>query len=84
MELHKKYGLGNCKCDFYLPESNTYLEITSFYKDADGYAGKLWDTYYEKILKKKKYTEGVLGARFRFIQVKLSRMQIGIVRRNMK
>lgn len=85
IEKNKEYGsgLGKRRCDFYLPQSNTYIEVTSYNKSSKGMVKKLWDKYYKNILKKKSYVENILGAKFKFIQINLSRFQIHIVRKNM-
>lgn len=79
---HVEIGLGRCSCDFYIPEDNEYIEVTSFQKNADGYGGKIWPTYHKNILKKKHHITKVLKAKFKFVQLKLTPKQIQYVREN--
>ncbi|MDA1061174.1 MAG: zinc-ribbon domain-containing protein [bacterium] len=81
IEQHKLYGFGKFKCDFYLPERKTYIEVTAFNKDMAGNRKKAWVKYYDKILRKKKYTEEVLKCEFRFIQRVLNNKQRNFVRK---
>ena len=82
VESHKKYGFGRYMCDFYLPQTNTYIEVTSFSKKDSGWAKWLWGSYYKRIIKKKNYVKNVLKAKFKFIQLKLTKDQINLVRKN--
>jgi hypothetical protein len=82
MELNKEYGLKKYRCDFYLPDFNTYIEITSYNDKDKGYMKDIWGKYYEKILIKKEYAEKVLCAKFIFMQVKLNKYQIERVHKN--
>jgi hypothetical protein len=85
IELKKKYGFSpKSKCDFYLPAQNTYIETTSYHKNATGWAKTIWKSYFAKIQKKKKYVEKVLGANFRFIQIHMNDSRILYVRRFQK
>ena len=83
IEQNKRYGFGKYNCDFYLPQINTYVEVTSYHKNSTGFAKRIWKKYYHKILKKKSYTEDKLGAQFRFMQIRMNRYQIVYVRSNM-
>lgn len=69
------YGL--CRYDFYFPEEDKYIEITSYSKNE-----KWWYSYLRNIVKKKKYVQNVLGAKFELIQIKLTKKQINFVKRN--
>jgi hypothetical protein len=84
--LHnKKYGgLGNCRYDFYIPSSNTYIEITSFSKKSEkgGYIDS-WFGYLRNVVKKKHYVISI-GANFRFIRIKPSNYQTNYVKLNSK
>ena len=83
MEIGKKYGLRDYRCDFYLPKYNTYIEITSFLKDSTGYAKKIWPAYHKKIMIKEESVKNVLKSKFRFVQVVMNTATILLVRRNM-
>lgn len=63
-EYQKRYGDTGSRCDFYLPESNTYVEVTSF----DGTNFKQWKSYHQKIQYKKHLAENILRAKFLFLQ----------------
>lgn len=67
---HGSYGgeLGKNYYDFYIPEENKYIEITSFRKDSINVDYRL---YLRNIAKKKHYVENVLNAKFEFIKIKL-------------
>ena len=75
---HISIGLGRCVCDFYIPSTNTYIEITSFNKKS-----RNWRKYYKQILKKRHYITKILRAKFKFIQLKLTPKQIQYVKENM-
>lgn len=83
IEINKKYGLRGYRCDFYLPEFKTYIEVTSYYKSSRGYVKKFWPFYYKKILKKREYVEKVLRENFRFIQFQLNNYQRKFIRKYM-
>lgn len=75
-ELHKEYPFTGInknanRCDFYLPDSNTYVEVTSFH---DGCS--LWEGYKEKIDKKRDFVTSVIGENFLFIQVEASQDEL--------
>lgn len=82
---NRKYGVGmnNSTFDFYLPDSNTYIEVTSFHR---GKVGSKYNLFYirylRKIVKKKQFVESVLGANFRFIQIKLTLQETKNIRDN--
>jgi hypothetical protein len=65
-------GLGNRKYDFYLPEENKYIEVTSFHKKSKNVD---YVKYLRNIVKKKRYVENILRANFQFVQLKLSKFQ---------
>lgn len=79
---NKKYGgsFGARRYDFYFPDENKYVEVTSYNEDAIRY----WDVYHANILKKKEYVENVLKAKFEFIQFMPTSKQIAYVRKNTK
>lgn len=83
VQLRKKYGIKRYVGDFYLPQINTYLEVTSFDEKSFKYDKSVWLKYSEKIIEKKKYVEDVLKGNFRFIQIRLNNKQIMFVRKNM-
>ena len=82
LSINKKYPkeakLGDMRYDFYVEETKTYYETTSFSKE-DNYdrctsVSKKggWFKYLRKIVKKKIAVEKILKAKFIFIQKKLS------------
>ncbi len=75
---HKKYGIGWFKCDFYLPDENKYLEITSYNNKI-----RWWDAYIKKIADKKEYVEKILCAKFEFIQYTPTYKDYKFLRENM-
>jgi len=79
IQFNKGYGkgMGKRRYDFYLPQINTYIEVTGFAK-----TNEKWGEYYKNIDKKKKYVEDVLKANFKFVQLKLTNKQILYVRKN--
>jgi hypothetical protein len=79
-----EYGLKNFRCDFYLPEINTYIEVTTYHKSMTGSIRSLWNKYYKKIKEKQRFVENILGAKFKFIQYKMNKKQRLVVRQNMK
>lgn len=70
---NKKYGdlgkKGNCRYDFYFPDNNKYIEVTGFDSGV-----KFWIQYLRRIVLKKRYVER-LGAKFEFIEKKLSKLE---------
>jgi len=71
---------GKRKFDFYLPEKNEYWEVTSF----NPHYKKIWPEYIKKIDLKKQYVEGVLKAKFTFVQGNLTPEEIHYVRKNLE
>ena len=80
--LHnKKYPLlGSCRYDFYIPEENKYIEVTSYNKKRC----KWWFAYLRKIVKKRNHVKNTLKANFEFIVKRLTRHEMRVVRANMK
>ena len=78
-KLHVAIGLGRRSCDFYIPDSNEYIEVTGFDKSWTS-----WKTYLKKISIKRKHVENVLNAKFTFIQMDITPQQIRYVRENLK
>lgn len=74
---HVKIGLGKCTCDFYIPSTNRYIEVTGYKRD-----WKYWPKYYKNILRKKHHITKVLKAKFKLVQLNLTRSQIQYVREN--
>ena len=64
---NKCYKGIKARFDFYLPKTNTYIEVTSYNKTMNKMKKGFWFKYLRKIAEKKKYVEQVLGANFRFI-----------------
>lgn len=79
-EFHKAYGgeLGKSKCDFYIPSENLYVETTSFHASSvfgskhPFHQASFFETYSNKIEKKRKYVEEKLGAKFLYIHKRLT------------
>lgn len=87
MVCHGLYGkeLGKHKYDFYFPDQNKYVEITSYpesTKYTTNYIVKIIDKYREIILKKKDYVEKILNAKFELIRFVPTIKQIKFVREN--
>ena len=77
---NKKLGVyGNCRYDFYFPEKNKYIEVTSYSRNE-----KWWFSYLRNIVRKRRYVRNVLESKFEFIQTKLTKLQINLVKRNSK
>jgi len=74
---HVKINLGRCVCDFYISNTNKYIEVTGY---SDKW--KYWDIYYKNILKKKKHITKGLKAKFEFIQLSITNEQRKYVREN--
>ena len=68
--------------DFYVPETNTYFEITGFSSSSTGWASGNWLKYKNTISKKKDYVENVLLANFEFVQINLTLTEKLFVRDN--
>jgi DNA-directed RNA polymerase subunit RPC12/RpoP len=71
---HNGKNIGKRKYDFYIPFLNKYVEVTSYLKN-DYLSYKAYKNYIENINVKRNYVEGVLGARFEFIQRKLEKKE---------
>jgi hypothetical protein len=86
--LHnKKYGgtLKNSRYDFYLIEENTYVEVTSYGdRFSSHFTKERYIEYLRKIVKKRRYVENVLKAKFQFIQFTPNRHQREEVLKNIK
>jgi len=74
---HVSIGLGRCTCDFYIPSTNKYIEVTGYTKQ-----WKYWGIYYKNILRKKKHVTKKLKAKFEFVKVSLTSKQTQYVRAN--
>jgi len=85
-EYNQQYGgcLGKKRYDFYLSDSKTYEEITSYDLDnSSGLNRAIKDKYLKNIDLKRKYVESV-GCKFKFIQIKLTKRQRAYVFENTK
>ena len=86
--LHNKsYGgiLSAYKYDFYLIDTNTYIEVTSYDNNFHGYYQKSqYIRYLRNIVKKRRYVRDVLRANFEFIQFIPNRKQRHEVLKNRK
>jgi positive regulator of sigma E activity len=78
-ECHVSIGLGQCTCDFYIPSTNTYIDVTGYTK-----AWKYWKKYRKGIIRKKNRVTRTLKANYIFIKKVLTPQQIRRVRENMK
>lgn len=72
-----KIGLGKSTCDFYIPSTKKYIEVTSFSE-----RWRHWKSYCKNILRKKHHVIRVLKANFEFIQLNPTVKQIQYVREN--
>jgi len=70
---------GRHRYDFYIIEENKYIEITSFGKN-NNYGRSHYIRYLREIVKKKKFVENVLKAKFEFIQFTPTTQQIKMVK----
>jgi len=79
------YGgsLGKRRYDFYFPCENLYVEVTSFLKNDDEKYLKFYHKYMENIKLKRAYVEKI-GAKFLFVQKRLSPQEIQDVKRQCK
>ena len=68
---NKSYGLGNLRCDFYIPAEDLYIEVTSFHKKSKNVN---YYRYLRNIVRKKIYVENNCG-KFKFMQIRLSKKQ---------
>ena len=87
IEPHKKYGtkMGKSSCDFYLPEYNTYIEVTSFTDKARKDLEYFWEIYQGRINNKINFVKEVLNKELRFIEIlPLNAAQNKQVRKEMK
>jgi len=76
----KKYPDTNLRYDFYFPEENKYIEVTSYNRRGN----KKYFKYLRKIVKKKHYVEKQLKGAFQFIHHEIREKEINVVRKNMK
>jgi DNA-directed RNA polymerase subunit RPC12/RpoP len=86
-EHNKTYHtkLGKCRYDFYFPQENKYVEVTSYNKNIlTKYNPGFYFKYFRRIIKKKRFVENILKARFEFIQFIPTQKQIKKVREWMK
>lgn len=83
--LHNKpYGLGTKRYDFYITDENKYVEVTSFFKSKSRKQNLFYIKYLRNIVEKKRFVENVLGAKFEFMQIKLSCVDRKYVRNSSK
>lgn len=78
LKHNQRYGpeLRNKRYDFYLPKSNTYIEVTSYNK-----GWKHWKKYLRRIVLKKRFVESK-GCNFEFIQLFRNAEMVELVRQN--
>ena len=76
-EFHGRYGaeLGKREFDFYFPDTETYIEITSYRPTR-----KMHSHYWQNIEKKRRYVEDSLCKRFKCISYEPSRTESAFVR----
>ena len=80
---YKNHNIGRRMYDFYIQEENRYIEVTSFTKN-DFLSYKAYGDYIKNIRLKRNYVINVLGAKFDFIQHKLTRAQTFFVKKYVK
>ena len=83
---NKKYhkDFGKHRYDFYFPNKNKYVEVTSYNeKDLQNLPGRYFH-YLRNIVKKRRFVENVLKAKFEFVQFTPTQKQIKKVREWMK
>jgi len=72
LKHHQRYGkeLGQRLYDFYIPKTNTYIEVTGYNNRNFLIAtGHHWISYLRNIVKKRQFVKKI-GAKFQFIQSK--------------
>ncbi len=74
-----KNKFGKHRYDFYIPATNTYLEVTSYNKQ-----DFRWKEYKKKINEKKHFVTKKLRANFKFVQMTLNKKQKDYVRKHIK
>jgi len=81
-KINKRYPTWKRKFryDFYIPEINTYIEVTS-YSSKDSRGSFSYISYLRKIVKKKRFVQS-LGANFQFIQKVLTKEERMFVNKN--
>lgn len=89
-EHHKKYytklgckKTGKLTYDFYFLNENKYIETTSYNKDNLDHIPGRYFRYLRNIVKKRRFAEDILGAKFEFIQFIPTKEQLKKVRENM-
>lgn len=60
--------LEKSRYDFFIPNENKFVEVTGYNNRWSG-----WNLYYSKIIRKKKYVENYLQARFEFVQYEITK-----------
>lgn len=81
---NKSYGgkMWRSKYDFYFPDENKYVEVTSYTKENLKHKNGRYIKYLRKIARKRKFVKGVLGANFEFLQFVPTPEQMEKVRAN--
>ena len=72
--------LGKCRYDFFLPLENKYVEVTSYDNNNLGPQHGRYFRYLRNIVKKRRFVQKVLKAKFEFIQFTPTRKQLMEVR----
>jgi DNA-directed RNA polymerase subunit RPC12/RpoP len=76
---------GKYRYDFYFPEFNKYVEVTSTNPRWIRLVGrKRWNKYRKTIKEKREFVENELEGIFEFIQMNLNNEQMELVRKNMR
>jgi len=77
---HGSYGkqLGKHEFDFYFPDTNTYVEVSSYHNHSIQH-----EKYLENISRKRQYVESKLGGKFLYIQHLPTRKEYEFVKSNM-
>jgi hypothetical protein len=84
---NKKYSnsFGNKRYDFYFPEENKYVEVTSFnQKFLYSVKPGLYFKYLRNIVKKRRFVENILKAKFEFLHFIPSKEQRKFINENLQ
>jgi len=82
-KYNKKYGnnFGKRRYDFFFPLENKYVEVTSYNNNISIVKSGMYFSYLRKIIKKRRFVQNVLKAKFEFIQFIPTKGQIKKVRK---
>ena len=71
---------GRLTYDFYFPNENKYIEVTSYTQENLKHISGRYFGYLRKIVKKRMFAENILGANFEFVQFYPSAKQMQLLR----